>query len=68
MIRRHHNRHQEGRYRRECHVAARRFYERTPPAPGYILALWRPDGTLIAYSDGATAIWVVNAVLSTSVA
>src|SRR3954464_10384853 len=27
---------------------ARRFYERTPPAPGYIIALWRPDGTLIA--------------------
>jgi len=22
---------------------------------------WSPDGTLIAYSDGATAIWVVNA-------
>jgi hypothetical protein len=24
---------------------ARRFYKRTPPAPGYIIALWRPDGT-----------------------
>lgn len=22
---------------------ARRFYKRTPPAPGYIIALWRPD-------------------------
>jgi hypothetical protein len=31
---------------------ARRFYERTPPAPGYILALWRPDGTLIASTNG----------------
>jgi hypothetical protein len=31
---------------------ARRFYERTPPAPGYIIALWRPDGTLIACTNG----------------
>ena len=31
---------------------ARRFYERTPPAPGYIIALWRPDGTLIASTNG----------------
>ena len=27
---------------------ARQFYKRTPPADGYIVALWRPDGTLIA--------------------
>ena len=33
---------------------ARRFYERTPPAPGYIIALWRPDGTLIACTNGLT--------------
>jgi hypothetical protein len=25
-----------------------RFYKRTRPRPGYIIALWRPDGTLIA--------------------
>jgi hypothetical protein len=31
---------------------ARRFYERTPPSPGYIIALWRPDGTLIACTNG----------------
>jgi hypothetical protein len=31
---------------------ARRFYERTPPADGYIIALWRPDGTLIACTNG----------------
>jgi hypothetical protein len=31
---------------------ARRFYERTPPADGYIIALWRPDGTLIASTSG----------------
>jgi hypothetical protein len=31
---------------------ARRFYERTPPADGYIIALWRPDGTLIASTNG----------------
>ena len=31
---------------------ARRFYKRTPPAPGYIIALWRPDGTLIACTNG----------------
>jgi hypothetical protein len=31
---------------------ARRFYERTPPAPGYIIALWRPDGTLIVCTNG----------------
>ena len=30
---------------------ARRFYERTPPADGYIIALWRPDGTLIACTN-----------------
>ena len=23
---------------------SRRFYKRTPPAPGYIIGLWRPDG------------------------
>jgi hypothetical protein len=33
---------------------ARRFYERTPPADGYIIALWRPDGTLIACTNGLT--------------
>jgi hypothetical protein len=31
---------------------ARRFYERTPPTDGYIIALWRPDGTLIACTNG----------------
>jgi hypothetical protein len=31
---------------------ARRFYKRTPAAPGYIIALWRPDGTLIACTNG----------------
>jgi hypothetical protein len=31
---------------------ARRFYQRTPPADGYIIALWRPDGTLIASTSG----------------
>jgi len=31
---------------------ARRFYKRTPAAPGYIIALWRPDGTLIASTNG----------------
>ena len=33
---------------------ARRFYKRTPPASGYIIALWRPDGTLIACTNGLT--------------
>jgi hypothetical protein len=33
---------------------ARRFYERTPSAPGYIIALWRPDRTLIACTNGLT--------------
>ena len=32
---------------------ARRFYERhLPPAPGIVLALWKPDGLLIAHSEG----------------
>jgi hypothetical protein len=31
---------------------ARRFYERTRPADGYVIALWRPDGTLIACTSG----------------
>jgi hypothetical protein len=32
---------------------ARRFYRRhLPPRVGYVLALWRPDGTLIAASIG----------------
>jgi hypothetical protein len=31
---------------------ARRFYKRILPAPGYIIALWRPDGTLIASTNG----------------
>jgi hypothetical protein len=31
---------------------ARRFYERIPPAPGYIISLWHPDGTLIACTNG----------------
>jgi hypothetical protein len=31
---------------------ARRFYERTPPTDGYIIALWRPDGTLIVCTNG----------------
>jgi hypothetical protein len=31
----------------------RRFYRRhLPPRVGYVLALWRPDGTLIAASIG----------------
>jgi hypothetical protein len=33
---------------------ARRFYKRTPPAPGHIIALWRPDGTLIACTNSLT--------------
>ena len=35
---------------------ARRFYKRTPLAPGYILALWRPNGTLIASTNGLTQL------------
>jgi hypothetical protein len=31
---------------------ARRFYKWTRPADGYISALWRPDGTLIACTSG----------------
>lgn len=32
---------------------ARRFYERhLPPAPGVVLALWKPDGSLIAHTEG----------------
>jgi hypothetical protein len=32
---------------------ARRFYQRRlPPRVGYVLALWRPDGTLIASTIG----------------
>ena len=32
---------------------ARRFYRRhLPPRVGYVLALWRPDGTLIAATIG----------------
>src|SRR3954471_6943684 len=32
---------------------ARRFHERhLPPAPGVVLALWKPDGSLIAHSEG----------------
>jgi hypothetical protein len=32
---------------------ARRFYRRhLPPRVGYVLALWRPDGTLIASTIG----------------
>ncbi len=32
---------------------ARRFYERhLPPAPGIVLALWKPDGSLIAHTEG----------------
>ena len=32
---------------------ARRFYQRhLPPRVGYVLALWRPDGTLIASTIG----------------
>jgi hypothetical protein len=33
---------------------ARRFYERTPSADGYVISLWHPDGTLIA-SSGSVA-------------
>jgi hypothetical protein len=35
-------------------VPARRFYKRTRPRPGYIVALWRPDGTLITCTSGLT--------------
>jgi hypothetical protein len=35
-------------FRHPHDVPARRFYERTPPADGYIISLWHPDGTLIA--------------------
>ena len=31
---------------------ARRFCKRTPPAFGYIIALWHPDGTLIVCTNG----------------
>ena len=31
---------------------ARRFYKRIPPAPGYVISLWHPDGTLIASTRG----------------
>ena len=32
---------------------ARRFYQRhLPPRVGYVLALWRPDGSLIASTIG----------------
>jgi hypothetical protein len=33
---------------------ARRFYKRTRPRPGYNVALWGPDGTLIACTNGLT--------------
>ena len=33
---------------------ARRFYKRTPPASGYIIALRRLDGTLIACTNSLT--------------
>ena len=39
-------------FRHPDEASARRFYERTPPVPGYIIALWRPDGTLIACTNG----------------
>jgi hypothetical protein len=31
---------------------AMRFYKRIPPAPGYVISLWHPDGTLIASTSG----------------
>jgi hypothetical protein len=32
---------------------ARRFYQRhLPPRGGYVLALWRPDGSLITFAIG----------------
>jgi hypothetical protein len=31
-----------------------RFYKRTRPRPGYNVALWGPDGTLIACTNGLT--------------
>src|SRR3954447_15022298 len=32
---------------------ARKFYERhLPPNPGIVLALWKPDGSLIAHTEG----------------
>jgi hypothetical protein len=31
---------------------ARRFYQRhLPPRVGYVLALWRPDGSLITFTS-----------------
>jgi hypothetical protein len=39
-------------FRHPHEAPARRFCERTPSAPGYIIALWRPDGTLIACTNG----------------
>jgi hypothetical protein len=33
---------------------ARRFYKRIRPVDGYIIALWRPDGSLIACTSGPT--------------
>jgi hypothetical protein len=32
---------------------ARRFYQRhLPPRVGYVLTLWRPDGSLITFTSG----------------
>jgi hypothetical protein len=30
------------------------YYRCTPPQPGTVVAVWRPDGSLIAYSSGPT--------------
>ena len=39
-------------FRHPDEAPARRFYKSTPPTDGYIIALWRPDGTLIACTNG----------------
>jgi hypothetical protein len=32
---------------------AQRFYDETPPKPGYAIALWHPDGGLIAFTSAS---------------
>jgi hypothetical protein len=35
--------------------AARAFYRRClPPQPGVVIAVWRPDGSMIAFATGPT--------------
>lgn len=32
--------------------AMRAYRSSVPPKPGYVVAVWRPDGSLIAFSSG----------------